>query len=501
MDQTSVDLVVEVGALLPLTGDDVVYDAVVAVDQGRIVYAGPRDGASAPFIGSEVIRDADGVVMPGFVDTHTHVGAHFFGTLCDDENIITALYDLWFPMERGYEPELTFAACLLGFWDALRAGVTTVGNDEYFPEATAEAATTIGARCLVGNRINEFALDAPPRYDRAERRFELAYVREKAERSLSENVDFIQRWKGHHLVTPCLGPHAPDLLSTEMLEACANAADELDVKMLIHVAQSEAEVARVREKGHRGSIHYLSEIGFLSPRVQAAHMVWLDDEEIELAATSGMGMSWTPTIMMACQSYAKVDKLIASGIKMGFGTDCFSMDVLEELRYALYSANYVHSANGFRLKSFDLIRRATLGGAECLGLADQVGTIEEGKKADLVVLNMRDAQLLPNTNYFENIAYRAKSRNVTHTIVDGRVVYANGELRLVDQDEIFDEARRASRVWVGRSRGVLEQTGVIERIQDHFFGEDDDEPFRSAVRRRAFPKKRESEGDRVRRRR
>ena len=315
-----------------------------------------------------------------------------------------------------------------------------------------------------------------------ERRFELDYVREKAEASLRENVEFIEEWQGHHLVVPCLGPHAPDLLSTDMLLACAEAAETYDVKMLIHVAQSEAEVERVREKGYRGSIHYLQEIGFLSPRVQAAHMVWLDDEEIEIAASCGMGMSWTPTIMMACQSYARIDKLMKSGIKMGFGTDCFSMDVVEELRYALYSANYVIKANGFRLTAFDLIRRATVGGAECLGLADHIGTIEVGKKADMVVLNMRDAQLLPNTNYFENIAYRGKSRNVTHTIIDGRIVYADGELKLVDQDQVFDEAREASRVWVARSKDVLEETGVIARIQPHFFKDGDDDSFASSLR-------------------
>jgi len=483
-DGRSVDLVIEAGALLPMTSDAVVYDAVVAIGDGGIVYAGARSAAPV-FAADETIRVRDGVVMPGFVDTHTHVGAHFWGTLCDDENIITALYELWFPMEAAYDPDLSYVACLLGYWDAVRAGVTTLGNDEYFPHATAEAAATIGVRSLVANRINEFALDAPPRYNRTERAFELEYVREKAEASLAENVEFIEEWRGHGLVTPCLGPHAPDLLSTDMLLACAEAAEAHDVKMLIHVAQSEAEVARVREKGYRSSIHYLNEIGFLSPRVQAAHMVWLDDDEIRIAAESGMGMSWTPTIMMACQSYAKIDKLIASGIKMGFGTDCFSMDVVEELRYALYSANYVTRANGFRLRAFDLIRRATIGGAECLGLAAEVGTIEEGKKADLVVFDMRDAQLVPNTNYFENLAYRGKSRNVTHTIVDGRVVYANGELRLVDQDEILDEARRASRTWVGRSRGILEQTGVINRIQEHFFAEGEQEPFSSTLRRRA----------------
>ena len=145
----------------------------------------------------------------------------------------------------------------------------------------------------------------------------------------------------------------------------------------------------MRKKGYDGSIHYLDQIGFLSPRVQAAHMVWLDGDEIQIAAASGMGMSWTLTIMMACHSYAKIDKLIESGITIGFGTDCFSMDVLEELRYATYSANFVRGDEGFQLKAFELLRMATLGGARALGLDSEIGSLEVGKRADLIVLQPR----------------------------------------------------------------------------------------------------------------
>ncbi|MGH7966717.1 MAG: amidohydrolase family protein [Candidatus Binatia bacterium] len=467
-----VDLLIEAGAMLPFTETDVIYDPIVAIEGNRIVYAGERRNAPTSFSAEAVIRDPDAIVMPGFVDTHTHVGAHFWGTLCDDENIITALYDLWFPMEAAFDADITYAACRIGYWDALRAGVTTVANDEYFPDATARAAESLGSRSLVANRINEFALDKPPCYSRETRTYDLEYDRAKAEASFAENLEFIERWSNHDLVRPCLGPHAPDLLSTEMLQECASAAERLGVKMLIHVAQSQAEVAHVRRKGFRGSIHYLQEIGFLSPLVQAAHMVWLDDEEINIAATSGMGMSWTPTIMMACQSYARIPQLMASGVKMGFGTDCFSMDVLEELRYAVYGVNYVYRDQEFQLKADTLLRAAVVGGAECLGLADEIGTLEEGKRADLVVINMRDAQLVPTTNFAESLVYRAKSRDVTHTIVDGRIVYENGRLTVANQDEIFEEGRELAREWVKRSLPVLERYGVTNRIQPHFFEQD-----------------------------
>lgn len=463
-----VDLVIRAEAMLPLTGPSVVYDALVAIEGGRIVYAGEAAAAEEEFAGRETIAEPHGVVLPGFVDTHTHVGAHIFGTVCDDENIITALYELWFPLEAAYDPEITHAASCLGLWDALRGGVTTVGNDEFFPAAVAEAAAKLGVRALVGNRIIGYAKSAPPVYDRSTRTYQLEYNRSEFERGLRENLDFIDAWQGHDLVVPCLGPHTPDTLATEMLQECALAAEALGVKMLAHIAQSQAEIAQVARKGGRGSIRYLDEIGFLSPRVQGAHMVWLDDDEIEIAAASGMGMSWTPTIMMACHSYAKIDKLIASGITIGFGTDCFSMDVLEELRYATYSANFVRGEHGFQLKAYELLRMATIGGARALGLDSQIGTIEPGKRADLIVLDLDDAQLVPNTNYFETIVYRAKSRNLTHTIVNGRVVYAEGRLQLADQDALLADGRHAAREWLHRSRHVLERTGVAARIQPHF---------------------------------
>ena len=136
------------------------------------------------------------------------------------------------------------------------------------------------------------------------------------------------------------------------------------------------------------------------------------------------------------------------------------MDVLEELRYATYSANFVRGEEGFQLLAFDLLRMATIGGARALGLESEIGTIEQGKRADVIVLNLDDAQLMPNTNYFETIVYRAKSRNLTHTIVDGRIVYADGRLQLADQEDLLADGRQAAAEWLHRSEAMLARTGV-----------------------------------------
>lgn len=463
------DIIIRPGAILRMVDDSVMYDGLIAVKDGRIAFVGDRREGDDRYQSDNVIDDPDAVVLPGFVDTHTHLGAHFFGTLCDEENVITAVYDLWFPMEFQWDHETMYAASCLGVWDALRSGVTTVGNDQYYPQATAEAVDELGMRALVSREINEFSAPMPVSYDAVTRKYSISFDRRRAEEGLAECIELIETWRDHPRVTPCLGPHAPDLLSGEMLQRCAETAEMYDVKMLMHIAQSQAEVQQVRERGSAGSIHYLDSLGMLSPRLQGAHMVWLDDAEIAMAAASGMGMSWTPTIMMACQSYARIDDILRSGMNVGFGTDCFSMDVLEEFRYAIYSANFVRGLDsGFRLSAYELIRMATIGGATCLGLADTIGTVETGKLADLVVVNLDDPLTIPNTNYFETLVYRAKAHDVTHTIVNGEVVYADGHLCRADERELLQRGRSCATDWVGRSRRVIEASGTFGRIQPHF---------------------------------
>jgi 5-methylthioadenosine/S-adenosylhomocysteine deaminase len=141
-----------------------------------------------------------------------------------------------------------YAASSLGFWDAVKGGVTTVCDHYHFADATARAARRIGCRAVIADKIIEFTLDNPPRYDHSTQTYDIDYSRKEAEKRLAANVEFIEQWRGDSLVVPALGPHAADTLTTEMLQECARTAESLDVKMIMHVAQSAAEVAQVRRK-------------------------------------------------------------------------------------------------------------------------------------------------------------------------------------------------------------------------------------------------------------
>ena len=264
-----------------------------------------------------------------------------------------------------------------------------------------------------------------------------------------------------------------------MLVECARAAEELDVKMHIHVAQSASEMATMQRLGHRGSIHFLSEIGFLSPRVHAAHLWFASDEEILIAADSGMSMSFNPVIAIACHQFAHIDVMMKCGMTIAMGTDCLSMDQLEDMRFGIYATNFIRGSEDFALRGRQLLHMATIGGAQALGLDHEIGTLEVGKKADIIVLDLKDAQLVPNTNYFESVAYYAKSRNLAYTIIDGELVYANGRLVKVDQDAIFTEGRRCAKEYLRRGKHVLDSTGLIPRI-DRRLVELEDESIASA---------------------
>jgi 5-methylthioadenosine/S-adenosylhomocysteine deaminase len=475
----TVDILIQAGGMLPMTGDDVVHDAVIAVKDSRIVYAGPAADARDEYESDTVIGSPEMVVMPGLVNGHTHVGSQIYGTLCDDADVLNALYEIIIPMEPGFDEELLYGSARLGLWDAIRGGVTTICDLYHFPEATAKAAKEVGMRGLIADKIIEFRLEDPFDFDPTEQTYSPKLNRPEAERRLANNIAFVEKWKGDPLVNPILGPHGSDTLSTEMLLETAKAAEALDVKMHMHLAQSASEIATVKRLGYPGSVHYLSEIGFLSPRLHAAHMWFTSDEEIKIAADSGMSMSFNPVIAIACHQFARIDSMVKEGMTIAMGTDCLSMDQLEDMRMGIYVTNYLRGSDEFALRGKQLLEMATIGGARALGLDDEIGTLEVGKKADIIVLDLKDGQLVPNTNYFESIAYYTKSRNLAYSIIDGELVYAGGRLVKVDQDEIFAEGRRCAHEYIRRGKHVLDRTGVLPRI-DRKLVELEDEAIASA---------------------
>jgi 5-methylthioadenosine/S-adenosylhomocysteine deaminase len=235
------------------------------------------------------------------------------------------------------------------------------------------------------------------------------------------------------------------------------------VKLIPHIAQTAAEIDEIKRRGYQGTVHYLDAIGFLSPRVLGAHMVFLSDEEIAIAAERDVAMAFNPMSMLACRCFPPIEREIAAGIRIGFGTDAFSIDML-----AIYVANLLGSPG--TLTADRVLRMATVGAAEAIGLDHLIGSIEVGKRADLTLIDLDAPQLVPVTNVVETIVYYASGRDVTHTIVDGTIVYEHGRLTRVDQDVIIDEGKQAAAEWLWRNRGVIDGSALEHRVDKRAYG-------------------------------
>jgi 5-methylthioadenosine/S-adenosylhomocysteine deaminase len=467
-DPNAVDLLVTAERMVPMTGDLIVSDAAVAIRDGAIVYAGEASGAGS-LRPERLIAAGEAVLLPGLVNAHTHLGDHIFGTLVDEADVSESLYEVIFPLSANLDEGLIHAAARAGLWDALRSGVTTVCDQNMHAQATARAAAELGVRAVVAEKVVEYRMESTPRFDRASRTFEMTWDRPEAERLLALGIQFAERWRDHPLVTPAIGPLAADHLSTEMLRECARAAEELGLKLVPHIAQTTAEAAEMRRRGYDGSIRYLDAIGFLSPAVHAAHVVFVDDEEIAIAADRGISMSFNPMSMLSCRCFPPIRRLLKAGVRSGFGTDAFTMDLLADMRPGIYAANLLDGDTEAPLGAWDVLRMATVEGASALGLGDHIGTIEAGKRADLVVLDLHDPRLFQLINVVEAVVYYAGARNVTHTIVDGRVVYERGMPDRIDGDEIYDTARRAGAEWLRRGRTLIDGSPLAGRIDERAY--------------------------------
>lgn len=462
------DLVITADHMVPMTGEAVVHDAGVGIRSGEIAYVGGAAGGRS--LNAERRIDAgQAVLLPGLVNAHTHLGDHIYGTLVDEADVSESLYEVIFPLAGKLDEELIHAAARAGLWDALRCGTTTVCDQNMYAEATARAAVELGARAVIAEKVVEYRMDSTPRFDRDSRTLTMDWDRQEAERLLRLGVEFAERWRDHALVTPAIGPLAADHLSTDMLLECARAAETLGLKLVPHIAQTPAEVAEVRRRGYDGSIRYLDAIGFLSPAVHAAHMVFVDDEETAIAADRGISMSFNPMSMLACRCFPPIRRLLAAGIRSGFGTDAFTMDMLADMRPGIYAANLLGGDAVDPLGAWDLLRMATIEGAEAIGLGDRVGSIERGKRADLVVLDLHDPRLVQMSNVVEAVVYYAAAGNVTHTLVDGSIVYERDKPMPFDEETVYTEAREAASEWLRRSRRLIDGSALAARVDERAY--------------------------------
>ncbi len=379
------------------------------------------------------IIDATGkILLPGLINTHTHLSMTLFRGLADDLSLDSWLNDHIWPMEANLNEDYCYIGALLGAVELIKSGTTTFSDMYFYMEDVARAVDEAGIRAILSYGMIDFGDD------------------EKRKNEINENLDLFNSCNNmaNGRIKVFFGPHSPYTASEELLIKVRELADEYNIGIHIHVSETQKEIDDVlAEKGLR-PFEYLDKIGFLGPDVVAAHSVWLSDEEIEIIKRNNVKISHNPCSNMKLASgIAPVSKLIENDICVSIGTDGASsnnnLDLIEELKTASLLQK-VSTLDPKVLNSDEALAMGTIKGAETLGLESEIGSIEVGKKADIILIDTNSANMVPDSSSLSsNIIYSANGSNVDTTICDGKILMENKKLVVLDEDEIYQKSRQA----------------------------------------------------------
>jgi 5-methylthioadenosine/S-adenosylhomocysteine deaminase len=407
----------------------VLEDGAVAIDGGRIVAVGPAAELAAAHPAARRLDAAGKVLLPGLVNGHTHVPMTLLRGLADDLPLMTWLEDEIFPAEaRWVDEEFVRWGTRLACLEMIRGGVTTFVDMYYFEDAIAEEAARCGLRAVVGETLIDFPAPDNKTWDDA-----LAYTEA-----------FLARWRGHPLITAAVAPHAAYTVSAEHLQAAHRLAERFDAPYLIHVAENRAENDRVRQRYGTTTIGFLDRLGVLDGRMIAAHVVVPEDAEIGLLAARGVGVAHCPQSNMKIASgIAPVPRMLAAGVAVGLGTDGAAsnndLDLWEEIDTAA-KLHKVALLDATVLDAREALEMATLGGARAIHMADEIGSLEVGKRADLIAVDVSGAHTRPFYDLYSLLTYTVKAADVDTVIVDGKVLLEGGEVLTVDAAAVLARA-------------------------------------------------------------
>lgn len=414
----------------------VLGDAAVAVVADRIVAVGPAAEIEAVWTPARRLGSSHHLVMPGLVNTHNHTPLMIVRGMVEDLSFAPA-YTPGIPQGDALSFEEAHALARLGVFELLRFGSTTIVDFYRHPEALARAAEEAGLRAFVGGRIMDADNEA---LARGEWRADAA----RGHATLAEAMDVVERRRApDSLVTPILGPHAPDTCSPDLLREVATLAAERDLILHTHLHQSPMEVEAVLARDGRRPVELMEEVGLLGPRLVAGHCIHMSDADIARFGRSGSHVAHVPVGNAAHGSVAPILAHEAAGAGITLATDTKSGDMFEAMRMALAATRI--RGGGFVRSAADVLGWATRGGAKALGLDDEIGRIAVGRKADLLLLDARQPNLAPLVDGPCLLVHSANGAAVDTVVVDGRVLLEGGRPTLFDGDEVVATAETVAR--------------------------------------------------------
>lgn len=422
------DLMITDATVLTMNAENRVFEqGTVVVKGNKIVAVGGPEIAKQ--YEATTVLDVDGdIVMPGLINTHTHASMTVFRSLADD--VPDRLHRYIFPLEnKMVSRDMVRVGANLANVEMIKGGVTTYADMYYFEDEVAKTVDKAGMRAILGESVIKFPVaDA-----------------KNADEGIQYAVNFIQKYKNHPRITPAFAPHAPYTNTTEHLQKIAKLSQELDVPVMIHLAETDREQEEIAKRtGGKSPVQYMADIGALNNKVLAAHAIMVDEKDIDLLKKYDVGVAHNMSAnIKSAKGVAPVTQMLEKGVRVGLGTDgpmsgntLTTMDELGQVAKVHKLATKDRAA----MPPLTVVEMATMGSARALHMEDKIGSLENGKLADVIVVDTKAPNMVPMYNPFAALVYGAYGANVRHTIVDGKVLMQDRKVLTLDEDAVRKEA-------------------------------------------------------------
>lgn len=430
------DIIIEGGILISMAAGEAPTPSARIFIKGDKIVDIQRAGDKPPISeGVELIDASKGIIMPGLVNAHSHTAMTIFRGMADDLPLKQWLFEKIFPAESKYlNPETVYWGTLLGCLEMIASGTTSLVDGYFFQDETVRAVHKSGLRALIAQGVLDFP--APGVGD--------------PKKNLTVAKEFIEKWLGYSdLITPGLFCHSLVTCSDKTLKRAMKISRDFSLPLQIHLSETSEDVREIMNRTGQRPVHYLDKIGVLNDDLIAAHAVHLDDEEMELLSRKGVKIVHSPESNMKLSSgVARVSEMLGMGMTVGLGTDgCASnnnLDLFQEMDTAA-KLGKVFTLNPVNMDAGTVLKMATTWGADILGLEKETGTIEKGKKADIIVVDLEAPHLVPLYNPLSAIVYSASGADVKDVIVNGEILMKERTFRTLDPVEIIERVTAISR--------------------------------------------------------
>jgi len=426
-----VDILIYGCTILPMNGGDVdvIEDGAIAVKDGEIVFVGKRE-ASVGISADERINAKDKAALPGLINCHTHVAMTLFRGLAEDKPLNVWLRETIWPLEAKLKRDDVYVGALLGCLEMLKSGTTCFADMYFHEDMVAKAVSESGLRAVLTEGIIESG------------------SKTRGEKMLKASVSFAKSFDGYAngRVKAMLGPHAAYSCSPELLTKVRDKASELGVGIHIHLAESEELFKEHAEKYGCSEVEFLDGLGLFSGHVLAAHCINLSENDRHVLAKHKVNVVYVPVANMKLGlGVAKIKELLDLGVNVALGTDGpasnNTLDMFETMKFGALLQKFVYRKPEV-LSAYEILKMATVNGAKALGLDKSIGSLEVGKRADIILIDLSKPHLKPLHNIYASILYSAKGGDVDTVVVDGKILMENRVVKTLNEHAVIEKAER-----------------------------------------------------------